>query len=130
MDKEDSKKSTFFPAWKTANPIVYPLIKDLREQMRDNMTPAEIILWDSIKSNKLGVRFRRQHVIDNFIPDFVSLSSRLIIEVDGEIHKFQKESDNDRTYLLQQRGFRVIRFTNEEVLHNLENVLEKIKKNL
>ncbi len=124
------KKSAFFPEWKTANPHFYPLIKDVRKCMRDNMTEAEIILWEQIKSNKLDVKFRRQHIIANFIPDFVALSIKLIIEVDGEIHNFQKEYDNDRTYLLSQQGFRVIRFTNREVIDNLDQVLSKIKETI
>ncbi len=130
MDSDNISKSAFFPAWKTANPIVYPLLKDVRKQMRDNMTPAEAVLWDRLRSNKLGVRFRRQHVIDNFIPDFVTLSCKLIVEVDGEIHNFQKEHDENRTYLLEQGGFRVIRFTNYEVMNNIDNVMAEIKRNL
>lgn len=119
--------SAFFPVWKTADPKVYPLLKDNRKRLLKDMTPAEHFLWEHIKSNKLGVRFRRQHVIENFIPDFVALSCRLIIEVDGKIHDFQKEQDDDRTYLLEKRDFRVIRFSNDEVLNNIEHVLETIK---
>ncbi|MEI8085615.1 MAG: endonuclease domain-containing protein [Paludibacter sp.] len=130
MDSEKKYNSSFFPAWKTADPILYEHIKDNRKRLLNNMTPTETILWEYLKSNKLGVRFRRQHIIENFIPDFVALSCRLIIEVDGEIHNFQKEYDEDRTYLLQQRGFRVIRFTNDEVMNNIEKVIEMIKANL
>ena len=79
--------------------------------MRDNMTVAESVLWEHIKSKKLGVKFRRQHVIDNFIPDSVSLSCKLIIEGEGEIHNFQKEHDEERTNLLMEKGYRVIRFS-------------------
>jgi very-short-patch-repair endonuclease len=78
----------------------------------------------------LGVKFRRQHIIGNFIPDFVCLTCKLIIEVDGEIHNFQKEYDNGRTFLLKEEGFRIIRFKNEEVLQNIELVVEKIKENI
>lgn len=94
--------------------------------MRDNMTPAEERLWGEIKSKKLGVKFCRQHIIGNYIPDFVALSCKLIIEVDGEIHKYQQEDDEQRTYELNQQGFKVIRFTNEEVIKNIKQVLEKI----
>ena len=127
MDSDKKYNSAFFQAWKTADPKIYPLLKNDRKRLVENMTPAEVVLWEHLKSNKLGVRFRRQHVIENFIPDFVALSSKLIIEVDGEIHNFQKEYDKDRTYLLEQRGFRVIRFRNEEVLNDIVNVIEKIK---
>ncbi|MEI6555678.1 MAG: endonuclease domain-containing protein [Paludibacter sp.] len=130
MNSVKKYNSPFFQAWKTADPNVYHLLKDNRKRLLENMTPAELILWEHIKSNKLGVRFRRQHVIENFIPDFVALSCKLIIEIDGEIHNFQKEYDEDRTYLLEQRGFRVIRFKNEEVLNEIEKVIEVIKANI
>lgn len=116
----DSDKDPYVEHWNTGNPVTYYTLKDKRKEMRDNMTPAEDKLWQEIKSKKLGVKFRRQHVIGNYIPDFVALSSKLIIEVDGEIHKFQKEEDEQRTYDLNQRGFRVIRFTNEEVLKDIK----------
>ena len=128
MDKPNNK--TFTSNWNTANPFTYYVLKDKRKEMRDNMTPAEERLWDEIKSKKLGAKFRRQHVIGNYIPDFVALSSKLIIEVDGEIHKYQKEEDERRTYELAQRGFKVIRFTNDEVLKDIKKVLEKIKSEL
>ena len=76
------------------------------------------------------MKFRRQHIIGNYIPDFVALSHKLIIEVDGEIHKFQKEQDEQRTFELNEKGYKVIRFTNEEVLHDINSVLDKIKKKI
>ena len=122
--------STFSPKWNTADPSLYDLLKDKRKLLRDNMTDAETVLWEQIKSKKLGVKFRRQHIIANYIPDFVALSCNLIIEVDGEIHKYQKEEDEQRTIELIKKGFKVIRFTNDEVLKNIELVLEIIKREL
>jgi very-short-patch-repair endonuclease len=122
--------STFSPKWNTADPSLYDLLKDKRKLLRDNMTDAETVLWEQIKSKKLGVKFRRQHIIANYIPDFVALSCNLIIEVDGEIHKYQKEEDEQRTIELAEKGFKVIRFTNDEVLKNIELVLEIIKREL
>jgi very-short-patch-repair endonuclease len=122
--------STFSPKWNTADPSLYDLLKDKRKLLRDNMTDAETVLWEQIKSKKLGVKFRRQHIIANYIPDFVALSCNLIIEVDGEIHKYQKEEDEQRTIELAEKGFKVIRFTNYEVLKNIELVLEIIKREL
>ena len=90
MDSKKKYKSAFFPAWKTADPTVYPHLKEDRKRLLKNMTSAEKVLWEYLKSNKLGVRFRRQHVIANFIPDFVALSCRLIIELDGEILDHEK----------------------------------------
>ena len=91
---EESNDNTFTPEWITANPYTYQLLKDKRKEMRDNMTEAETGLWEHIKSKKLGVKFRSQHVIGNYIPDFVALTCRLIIEVDGEIHNYQKKPMN------------------------------------
>jgi len=125
---DENHKSSYFPLWKTANPYSYKNIKEKREYLLKNMTNSESILWDQLKGNKLGTRFRRQHVIDNFIPDFVSLSLKIIIEVDGKIHDFQKEYDVNRQYLLEKDGYIVLRFTNEEILNDIESVLIKIKE--
>jgi very-short-patch-repair endonuclease len=136
MIKEDKdiesnhENSVFSPAWKTADPYFYHLLKEQRKEMRDNMTEAEKILWENLKSNKLGIKFRRQHLIECFIPDFVALSCKLIIEVDGEIHNFQKKYDFEREQFLIQKGYRLIRFKNDDILNNLEMVLKKIKENI
>jgi len=126
----DEPKNTYIPKWNTANPYTYSILKDKRKEMRDNMTEAESVLWEHIRSKKLGIKFRRQHVICNYIPDFVALSCKLIIEVDGEIHKYQKKLDEQRTFELNEKGYKVIRFTNEEVLHDINSVLDKIKKEI
>ncbi len=115
-------------AWKTADPFVYRLLKEERKEMRDHMTQAEELLWAKLKSNKLGVKFRRQHMILGFIADFVALSCQLIIEVDGRIHDQQKEYDENRSFLLRERGFRVIRFTNDEIIHNIDSAIQRIKE--
>ena len=91
------------------------------------MTPAELILWDHLKNKKLGVKFRRQHIIENYIPDFVALSIKLIIEVDGGIHIKRKNEDAARTKWLNFIGYSVIRFKNEEVENEIESVLDRIK---
>ena len=126
----ETNNNQFKENWNTANPYSYNILKDKRKEMRDNMTLAESVLWEHIKSKKLGAKFRRQHVIYNYIPDFVALSCKLIIEVDGEIHNYQKEQDDQRTFELNQKGYKVIRFTNEEVLHDINSVLEKIKREI
>jgi len=76
------------------------------------------------------VKFRRQHIIEYFIPDFVALSCKLIIEIDGEIHNFQKKNDSEREHFLTENGYKVIRFENEEVLNDIEQVIKKIKGNI
>lgn len=91
------------------------------------MTPAEKILWERIRNKQLGVKFRRQHTIETFVPDFVCLSLKLIIEVDGKIHLKKKNEDEERTKYLELLGYKVIRFNNEEVENNIEKVIERIK---
>jgi len=94
------------------------------------MTPAESALWEGLRNKNLGVKFRRQHPVNAYIPDFVCLEKCLIVEVDGKYHFIgnQQVSDEERTLYLEQNGFEVIRFTNEEVLGNIDGVLERIKE--
>ena len=106
------------------------LLLERAKEMRNNPTPAEAALWESLKSKNLGDKFRRQHPIAEFIPDFVCLSKKLIIEVDGEIHDNQIEKDQARTEVLENLGYKVLRFRNEKVLGNLEEVLSEIKSTL
>ena len=126
-----SPKGTFH--WETANPVLYGLLKDYAKKMRNQPTEAEALLWDVLSGKKLdGYKFRRQHIIGNFITDFICLKTNLIIEIDGLIHQLpeNKESDGERSAWLEEEGYRVIRFTNNEVLSNLDLVLSKIKKAL
>ncbi len=116
--------------YETANKVTYNLIKENASKNRKEETPAEEALWQEIRNNQLGHKIRRQHIIGNFIVDFVCLKAKLIIEVDGEYHNFQKEEDELRTKELERYGFEVIRFTNDEVLANSSNVAQKIKKAL
>ena len=97
--------------------------KDLRREM----TPAEKILWEELRANKLGVHFRRQQVIQGFIVDFYCHRAGLVVEVDGDIHDLQKEEDERREKVLTEMGLRIVRFGNDEVGRNLYVVVEKIK---
>ena len=97
------------------------------KELRREMTPAEKILWKELRTNKLnGLHFRRQQIIGRFIVDFYCHQHELIVEVDGGIHNLQKEYDAEREAYLNTRGFRVIRFKNEEVKNDLQGVLKKI----
>jgi very-short-patch-repair endonuclease len=96
--------------------------------LRKDMTLAEKVLWNRLNKSQLGVRFKAQHPIDIFIADFYCHKFKLIIEVDGEIHESQKESDENRTAELERFGLTVIRFTNDEVINDIERVIEEIKK--
>ena len=99
------------------------------KELRRNMTPAEKILWRHLKANRLnGLHFRRQQVVHGYFPDFYCHQHELIVELDGGIHEFQKEYDAEREEYLRSLGFRIIRFTNEDVTKNLKSVLERIVK--
>ncbi|TGD79609.1 endonuclease domain-containing protein [Hymenobacter wooponensis] len=106
--------------------------KEYARANRKDPTPAEKHLWQELRAHKLGVQFRRQHAIQQFIVDFVCLQAWLIIEVDGSIHDdvSQAEYDGGRTHDLQEAGFLVLRFTNEDVLHNTPQVLHTIIEHL
>ncbi|RLD29027.1 MAG: leucine--tRNA ligase, partial [Bacteroidetes bacterium] len=114
----------------TGNPNNAHLLLERAKEMRANPTQAESALWRQLKSKKLGIKFRQQHLIDDYIVDFVCLSKQLIVEVDGKIHNSQKEEDAQRTEILENNGYKVIRFTNEEVLENIDSVVSKIQKEL
>lgn len=116
----------------TDRPSVYKLMKELQKNRKQQTTEAEQILWEQLRAKKLEDKFRRQHIIDEFIVDFVSLSKKLIVEVDKKYHhtKEQIAADNLRTQILNKLGFRVIRFNNEEVKGNLDATIERISKEL
>jgi very-short-patch-repair endonuclease len=91
------------------------------------MTPAEQALWQYLRDRRLeGLKFRRQHPLGPFITDFCCPEHRLIIEVDGWIHQYQQAYDQARTEVLQQYGYRVLRFSNAMVLEDMAAVLETI----
>lgn len=117
------------PGYQTSRSASYDLLKEKAKEMRRFSTEAESALWEMLRGKKLGDKFRRQHIIDNFIVDFVCLSKKLIVEVDGAYHNDPeiKEADALRTEILNSLGYNVIRFTNEEVIADTESVLNKIE---
>jgi very-short-patch-repair endonuclease len=99
------------------------------KELRREMTPAEKILWKHLKANQLnGLHFRRQQVVHGYFADFYCHQHELIVEVDGGIHETQQEYDAEREEYLIGLGFGIIRFTNDEIMKNLEGVLQKIVK--
>ena len=119
--------------WMTANPISYPKLLEYSKRMRNKPTEAEKMLWSVLSGKGLeGYKFRRQHIIGEYIADFVCLKHHLIIEVDGSIHQLPENeiSDFERTKWLVSEGYQVIRFTNQEVLRDIYGVIEKIKTKL
>ncbi len=106
-------------------------LKPLARRMRKESTPAEAALWQRLRGKKvLGLRFRRQHAIERFIVDFYCRRAYLIIEVDGPIHQYTAKEDAVRQDFLESKGLKVLRFRNEEVLENCDDVIEQIEGTL
>ncbi|MBI4310099.1 MAG: endonuclease domain-containing protein, partial [Candidatus Omnitrophica bacterium] len=98
-------------------------------ELRNNLTEAEKHLWYALRLKNLGLKFRRQAVIGQFIVDFICFEKRLIIEVDGGQHT-DNEKDKIRDEWLKERGYKVLRFWNNDVLSNRDGVLERIIESL
>jgi len=115
--------------YRNASPDRYSLLKDFARENRRNMTIAESVLWEELRSLDVGTRFNRQYIIGDYIVDFVSQREGLIIEVDGGYHAERQQQDNDaiREQALERMGFHIMRFTNEEVLYDTQNVISKIE---
>ena len=102
-------------------------IQERARELRRDMTPAERVLWGRLRNRQLeGLKFRRQHPLGRFIVDFCCAQHRLIVEVDGGVHRNQREYDEARTQVLQAHGYWVLRFSNEAVLGDVDAVLEVI----
>ncbi|QSV68739.1 MAG: DUF559 domain-containing protein [Aphanizomenon flos-aquae DEX188] len=106
---------------------IQPVKLERAKEMRRQMTPAEKILWEHLRANRLhGLHFRRQQIIDGFIVDFYCHAASLVIEIDGKIHDQQIEYDLERDQVLTARGLRLLRIKNEEVINELDQVLVRI----
>ena len=115
--------------YKNASPDRYVLLKGYARENRKNATLAEDVLWNYLRRGVSGVKFLRQHVIGDCIVDFVSRQKGLVVEVDGGYHSEprQQESDELREEELERMGYYVIRFSNEEVMNDIESVLDEIE---
>lgn len=123
MDKNSLQSENM---WKGASPKIFSNAKKLR----DNGTEAEEKLWLAIKNNQIeGFKFRRQHPLSIYIADFYCHALKLVIEIDGGYHLTEEQQllDEKRANDIEFQGLKVIRFTNEEVLFQLPEVLDKIK---
>ncbi len=107
------------------------LIFEKAKKLRNNVTPTEMILWGRLKDQFPKQKFRRQHPVSLYIVDIYCHAEKLVIEIDGSIHDLEeiKIKDEIRQKNLEALGLRVIRFTTNEILNNLESVLETIEKN-
>jgi len=110
----------------------HPLIFKKAEELRNRMTHAEELLWNYLKNNKWGYKFRRQHPISLYVADFYCHQLKLIIEIDGSIHQLEDIKRNDATIEnhLKKLGLKIVRFKNEDVLYNIENVLNQIQETI
>ena len=118
--------------YETADDMEYELLKNNAIHNRQYATEAERLLWHYLKEKKIGYKFRRQHIVGEYITDFINLKHKLIIEVDGKYHQEveQVKKDAQRTQYLEQKGYTVIRFANEEVFNHMEDVIKKIKETI
>lgn len=106
------------------------IFKERRKELRKSLTPQEFKLWLGLKNKKLGLKFRRQHSIGPYIADFYCKEKNLIIELDGSSHTKSKEYDKERDNYMKILGIKVLRFWNNEIDKNIEEVLIKIKKEM
>jgi len=102
--------------------------REFARQLRRNSSKAENLLWYYLRNKQQqNIKFRRQHIMGPYIVDFVSLSTKLIVELDGGQHAEQTSYDQQRTRWLELQGYKVYRFWNNEVLGNTDSVLEIIR---
>jgi very-short-patch-repair endonuclease len=109
---------------------IHPNIRQFARELRQPQTPAEATLWRHLRNRNLRCKFRRQHPIDFFIIDFYCAEAKLLIEIDGASHlvKEQMQYDLARTEYLEELGYKVIRFTNNDVRYNINTVADEIIK--
>ena len=119
-------------SYQNADPFYYGQLKVWAKEMRAKPTEAEAILRDNVRANNLGHKFLYQYIIGQFIVDFLCPDSKLVIEVDGGYHSEieQEYDDEQRSLWLEKMGYKVIRFSNEQVISDIDNVLKEIKKYL
>lgn len=112
-----------------ADIINYGMLKAYAHENRNNMTEAESVLWNCLRCNALGHKFVRQYIIGNYIVDFICRDGGLVIEVDGAYHSEpkQEELDKKREEWLEDRGYHIMRFSNDEILMDIDNVIESIE---
>ena len=105
-------------------------VRKRAKELRQQATPVEKIIWEQLRDRRLlGLKFRRQHPLGIYIVDFYCPAHRLVVEIDGEIHRYQGVNDQTRTDQLEEKGYKVIRFWNYEVEHHLDTVLDTIAEN-
>lgn len=124
--KKEAKPGQGYAKYSVDSPMNFENAK----QMRKEPTEAEKVLWEALRNRSIGYKFRRQHPVENFIADFICLDVWLVVEVDGAYHSTEQQGETDklRDARLNEIGFTTLRFTNEQVLHDLDNTLKSIKE--
>jgi very-short-patch-repair endonuclease len=119
MNKQDKR-------WHT-NTALWDKLKPIAREKRKKPTEAENLLWQHLHNYKIpGYKFRRQHSVGQFIVDFYCAKARLVIEVDGLIHQYQGEEDTIRQEYLESLGLKVLRFSNDAILNDINDVMKPI----
>jgi very-short-patch-repair endonuclease len=119
MNKNDERWHTCPALWEKLRPIA--------REMRSKPTESENLLWQRLRRHQLyGFSFRRQHSIGQFIVDFYCAKARLVIEIDGKIHQYKKEEDLIRQKYLESLGLKLVRFSNDVILNNIDEVSKEI----
>ena len=115
--------------WMSADPLEYGLLKANAKSNRKNMTEAENAFWSLAKGGTMGEKCLRQHIIGDYIVDFLFRRSKVVVEIDGGYHQTQEQQELDdmRTEWLESKGYKVIRFTNEQVLFDTEDMINQLK---
>lgn len=105
-------------------------LEEVRKFLRMNATGAEKILWTHVRGKQLGYKFRRQYSIGNYVVDFCCEQAKVVVELDGWTHDSEKTKlkDKNKQVYLESLGYKVLRFTNEQVYGDVEKVLDEIKK--
>src|SRR5690606_12991674 len=119
--------------YQTADKLNYELLAENAQKNKDNITLTEQIVWEALKGKKLeGYKFRRQHIIDNYIVDFVCLSRRVVVEIDGGYDNNYEVKDEYRVLYVKDGGYAVLMFTIEQFLDNhgvvLDTIVETLRK--
>jgi chorismate synthase len=131
LQRRGADQHQIAPGYLTNSAEQWKTVSVYAKENRQKPTEAEEKLWEQLRNRKVkGYKFRRQHPIEAYIPDFVCIEKKLVVEVDGEYHDEaeQKKLDAERTKILSRNGYRLIRFQNDDVLKKMDWVLEEIEK--
>jgi len=131
LQRRGASEDSELPGYITNTPDQWKSVTEFAKENRKQPTESEEKLWEQLRNRKIhGCKFRRQHPIEGYIADFVCLEKKVVVEVDGGYHDAEQQTkiDEFRTLTLQKNGYRLIRFSNEEVLNKIDWVLDEVKK--